>query len=183
MEQSKSRLRRVVLKKQALLAIVVIALIGTFRTVETMQAKKQTAGDQASVTTTATPSPSAAPSPLASSVPSATSAPTVVAAKVSAAGYRDGTYSATIRYHTPETTESLGVSLTLSGDKVSAATVTSGAEDPKSKRYQGLFISEYKPFVVGQPIDSLQVDRVGGASLTSRGFNAALMQIKAQAKA
>jgi hypothetical protein len=48
---------------------------------------------------------------------------------------------------------------------------------------QGEFISGIAGVVVGKNIDSIKVDKVGGSSLTSGGFNAAVDAIKADAEA
>lgn len=97
--------------------------------------------------------------------------------------YKDGTYSATGHYDSPGGTESVKVSLTLVSDKVSAATVSSGANDPTALSYQTIFISSYKPFVVGKKINTIKLSNVSGSSLTSQGFNDALEQIERQAQA
>jgi uncharacterized protein with FMN-binding domain len=97
--------------------------------------------------------------------------------------YKDGTYGATGHYDSPGGTESVKVSLTLMSDKVSAATVNSGANDPTALSYQTIFISGYKPFVVGKKINTIKLSNVSGSSLTSQGFNDALRQIERQAQA
>ncbi|HEU5114669.1 MAG TPA: hypothetical protein VFT82_02800 [Candidatus Paceibacterota bacterium] len=100
-----------------------------------------------------------------------------------ASKYKDGTYQATGTYESPGGSESIGVSLTLKSGVVTAATVTRGANDSWSERYQSMFISGYKAYVVGKNIDTINLDRVSGSSLTPKGFNAALTQIKSEAKA
>jgi hypothetical protein len=54
---------------------------------------------------------------------------------------------------------------------------------PETVHYQGLFIANYKQYVIGKSIDSLNLSEVSGSSLTSSGFNAAVAEIKAQASA
>jgi uncharacterized protein with FMN-binding domain len=97
--------------------------------------------------------------------------------------YKDGTYNATGHYDSPGGTEAVKVSLTLASDKVSAATVSSGANDPTALSYQTIFISGYKSFVVGKKINTIKLSNVSGSSLTSQGFNDALKQIERQAQA
>jgi uncharacterized protein with FMN-binding domain len=97
-------------------------------------------------------------------------------------GYKDGTYTATASYRTPERNEDLTVTLTLKNGVVVDSKVTAQAKDPSSKLYQSEFIQNYKQFVTGQKIDTLSLTRVAGSSLTPNGFNAAVAQIKIQAQ-
>ena len=96
--------------------------------------------------------------------------------------YKDGTYSATGTYHTPESTEHVAVTLTLANDIVTDANVTINAAIPESRQYQARFLSNYKAQVIGKSIESLHLSEVSGSSLTSGGFNDAVTQIEAQAK-
>ncbi len=97
--------------------------------------------------------------------------------------YKDGTYTAQSTYRTPETTEPLTVTLTLQNGIVTDANVVGDPQAPETVRYQGMFIANYKPLVIGKSIDSLSLTHVSGSSLTSSGFNAAVAEIKAQASA
>lgn len=97
--------------------------------------------------------------------------------------YVDGTYTATGSYVSPGGEESVEVALTLADGVVSDVEVTSLAKHPNSERFQGEFISGITDVVVGVPIDELAVDKVAGSSLTSGGFNAAVEDIKGQARA
>ncbi|MES2408933.1 MAG: hypothetical protein V4509_01360 [Patescibacteria group bacterium] len=97
--------------------------------------------------------------------------------------YKNGTYSATGSYRSPGGPDTVGVTLTISNDIVTSATVTNGAGDNTSSRYQDRFISGYQQFVVGQNIANIRLTKVSGASLTPIGFNDAVAQIKAKAKA
>ena len=101
----------------------------------------------------------------------------------STTAYKNGTYSATGSYFSPGGPDQLGVTLTITNDIVTSATVTPEAGDGTSARYQQRFISGYTPYVVGQNIASIHLTRVSGSSLTPIGFNDALSQIKAKAKA
>jgi hypothetical protein len=96
--------------------------------------------------------------------------------------YKNGTYTETGKYISPGGAESIKVSVTLENDIITSATVTGGATG-ESKEYQDYFISGYKSSVVGKDVDTVSLSRVGGSSLTSSGFNAALKLIKADAKA
>lgn len=96
--------------------------------------------------------------------------------------YKDGTYSATGNYTSPGGREKITISLTLSGGAITDTSATSGSSNPTGQEFQSKFISGYKSLVVGKSIDEVNVSRVSGSSLTSRGFNDALEQIKSQAK-
>lgn len=99
--------------------------------------------------------------------------------------YQDGTYDATADYQSPNGTETIKVTVTLEGDVVTEVEVEGASVDPSPEveRYQGEFEDGIDAEVVGKNIDELQVDRVGGSSLTSGGFNEAIEQIKVKAQA
>jgi uncharacterized protein with FMN-binding domain len=100
-----------------------------------------------------------------------------------ASTYKDGTYTATGRYTAPSGAESVTVSVTIQDDVVTASTATGNATDREAREYQADFVSGYKSQVVGKSISSISLSRVSGSSLTPKGFNDALEQIKNQAKA
>lgn len=97
------------------------------------------------------------------------------------APYADGTYTAEGAYQTPETVETISVTLTLKDDTVTDVEVTGDPLAPETERYQGQFIAGISDVVVGKKLDELQVDRVAGSSLTSGGFDQAVEAIKTQA--
>ena len=97
------------------------------------------------------------------------------------ATYADGTYTATGGYTAPSGQEEVEVELTLEGDTVTAVTVTPTATDRQAAGFQQQFADGIAAEVVGKDIDSLNVSRVAGSSLTSGGFNAAVDTIKAEA--
>ena len=105
------------------------------------------------------------------------------ATSTGAAAYKDGTYTASGSYQTPETVEQIEVTITLADDVVTAVEVTGDPQASESRRYQSEFIGGIQDEVVGKNIDELSVDRVAGSSLTSGGFNDALDEIKAEAAA
>jgi hypothetical protein len=111
-------------------------------------------------------------------------APDAAGSTEAAAGssaYADGEYSAEGEYTSPGGKETVGVSLTLSGDVITAVTVTPESENPNGKKYQGEFADGIAAVVVGKSIDDIKVSKVAGSSLTSGGFNDAVDQIKADA--
>ena len=66
---------------------------------------------------------------------------------------------------------------------VTAVVVTPEATNPASQKFQTEFASGVADVVVGKPIEGLTVDTVAGSSLTPEGFNAALVEIAADAHA
>jgi uncharacterized protein with FMN-binding domain len=101
----------------------------------------------------------------------------------SGGAYADGTYSAEGSYATPESVETIDVTITLQNDVITAVEVTGDPKAAESRRYQSEFIGGISDAVVGQSIDDVSVSRVAGSSLTSGGFNEALQAIKSDAAA
>lgn len=99
------------------------------------------------------------------------------------AAYTDGTYTAEGSYQAPSGTESVDVTITLKDDIITAVEVVGNATDPQAQQHQGEFIAGISGVVVGKDIDTIQVDKVGGSSLTSGGFTKAVEEIKADAAA
>jgi len=99
------------------------------------------------------------------------------------APYADGTYEASGDYQSPNGIETVDVTITLAGDKVTDVKVVGHGQAPESREYQGQFIDGIAAEVVGKDIDEISVDRVAGSSLTSGGFMKALDAIKADALA
>lgn len=104
-------------------------------------------------------------------------------ASAGSGSYKDGTYTEDGKYTSPGGPQSVTVKLTLADNKVTAVTVTGHATDPTAKSYQAQFVDGISSEVVGKNIDSLNISRVAGSSLTSGGFNDALKAIKADALA
>jgi uncharacterized protein with FMN-binding domain len=101
----------------------------------------------------------------------------------SAASYSDGTYTAEGSYVTPESVETISVTVTLESDVITAVEVSGDPQARESQDYQGRFIGGISDAVVGQDIDDISVSRVAGSSLTSGGFNKAMDDIRSQAAA
>lgn len=95
--------------------------------------------------------------------------------------YKDGTYTATGSYDSPGGFDEIGITLTLKGGIVTSASAVPMPHDDTSARYQQKFLSGYQVLVVGKNIDTINLGKVSGASLTGIGFNSALAKIKAQA--
>jgi uncharacterized protein with FMN-binding domain len=98
------------------------------------------------------------------------------------ATYKDGTYTEKGVYTSPGGQETISVKLTLKSNVVTAVTVKTIQADPTATSYERQFEGGISAVVVGKKINSLNVSRVGGSSLTSQGFNSALDAIKADAK-
>lgn len=101
----------------------------------------------------------------------------------SAGDYTDGTYTADGSYQTPETVESISVTLTVADGLVTEVEVTGDPQARETEQYQGQFIDGIADEVVGKSLDDIEVSRVAGSSLTSGGFNEAVESIKEQAAA
>lgn len=96
--------------------------------------------------------------------------------------YGNGSYTARATYFTPKRTEhEIAVTLTLTDDIVTDATILYDGAAPATGSHLG-FDNAYKAAVIGQPVATLSLSRVGGASLTSTSFNEALESIKSEAQ-
>lgn len=127
-----------------------------------------------------TPTASEAEEPEAT--PSESSGSTGSDAATSGSGtYADGTYTAEGSYATPESVETITVTVTLEDDIVTDVEVTGDPQKRESQQYQSQFIGGIADVVVGEDIDDLQVSRVAGSSLTSGGFTEAIDAIKSEA--
>jgi uncharacterized protein with FMN-binding domain len=125
----------------------------------------------------------AVPAQSPASAPAVSVPPPATVPKKTASVYKDGTYTATGSYMSPGGEDQITVTLTLANDVITAVSVTPAAGDWTSQRYQSYFASGYKQYVVGQNIDNVNLTYVSGPSLTPAGFDDAISQIKAQAKA
>lgn len=95
--------------------------------------------------------------------------------------YADGTYTASGSYQTPETVETISVTLTLDNDVITEVNVIGDPQARETQQYQGQFIGGISDVVVGKNIDEISVSRVAGSSLTSKGFTSAVDKIKSEA--
>jgi len=164
MEQPKS-------PNKAIIGIVVVVLLAAAATAVVVLSSKSATTDEATTTTT---SSSTSPSPSTSTTTTDSSSTTT---------YKDGTYTATGSYQTPGGTESIGVTVTLSGDMITDASVTQNASGGEAEEYQSAFAGGFKSLVVGKKIEDVSLTRVAGSSLTPNGFNNAIAAIESQAKA
>lgn len=138
------------------------------------------AGCSAPVATeeTETPTATAAPQPTATTTP----APAASEPAASTSTYTNGTYTADGSYATPESVETIAVTITLEEDIITAVEVSGDPQKSESAEYQGRFIGGIADEVVGKNIDEISVSRVAGSSLTSGGFNEAIAAIRSDAQ-
>lgn len=118
------------------------------------------------------PKPTAIPQPLPAPVP-------VPVVPVITNTYKNGTYRTQASYRTPGGQYQIGVTLTVSDDKVTSTSVTfnTGGGDSYSKAFN----RSYQSSVAGQNLGTVHPARIGGASLTTNAFNKALDSIRSQA--
>ena len=97
--------------------------------------------------------------------------------------FKDGTYTVTGNYVSPDGNENLGVTLTLENDIVTDASVEVMAHHKVSIGFQNMFSDGFKSQVIGKKITDVNVGKVSGSSLTPKGFNDAVDKIETQAAA
>ena len=112
---------------------------------------------------------------------STTNEPTAAQA-AEASAYKDGTYTAVGNYTSPGGKEELGVTLTIANGIVTDSKVEVKATRPTSVERQTDFATHYEPQVEGKNIDEISLTKVSGSSLSPKGFNDAVEQIKTQAQ-
>jgi hypothetical protein len=101
----------------------------------------------------------------------------------SASIYGDGAHTVNTSYKAPNgANHTMAVTLTLKDDVVTASSIVYGGDDvDTSKNYQNKFGQAYQSQVIGKKLDAIKLSRVGGASLTTGGFNDAIAKVKAVA--
>lgn len=162
--QKKSNTAGIVIGVIVVLAVVLVTIFAGKKTGDTAPVTDQTTSETVPTTTE-------------------TQIPPADTTKQSAFLYKDGTYTATGSYMSPGGPDQIKITLTLKNDVITDSTAVNMAGDPKSVRFQDMFISGYKTYVVGKNIADVKIGKVSGSSLTGTGFNDALAQIKVQAKA
>lgn len=95
--------------------------------------------------------------------------------------FKDGTYTVTGSYVSPEGGENLGVTLTLQDGLVTDASIEVMAHDKVSIGFQKMFSDGFKSQVIGKKITDVNVGKVSGSSLTPIGFNDAVNKIEVKA--
>lgn len=98
--------------------------------------------------------------------------------------FEDGSYTTQVSYFTPRRTEHImDITLTIENDiVVDTEIVWDGDIEPKTPSHSG-FDAAYESEVVGRSLSTVNLSRVGGASLTSEAFNEAVQAIEVEARA
>ncbi|MEK7673545.1 MAG: hypothetical protein AAB373_06715 [Patescibacteria group bacterium] len=97
--------------------------------------------------------------------------------------YKNGVYNSTGSYSSPAGQESITVSVTIENDMVKAMTVGALASNETSRLFQEKFQGGVGTMVIGKSIDGIGgYAQVNGSSLTPKGFDNALANIRASAK-
>lgn len=108
----------------------------------------------------------------------------VSSSSASTNGYKDGTYTASANYSVPHGYQnSISVSITVSNGSITAASATHSTSDRESAEYTDVFDSSLSSKVVGQSLSGASFSRIGGASLTTDGFQTALETVMNEAAA
>ncbi|MBU6231933.1 calcium-binding protein [Patescibacteria group bacterium] len=165
------------------LIVVMLVVIATAMNDRPSPASGAPIASAAAPSSTVPTKPASRAAPAASAPKVADAVPVVKPKAVASSVYKNGTYTATGQYMSPGGPDQLQVTITLSNDVITSVSVVPEPGDGTSARYQSYFVSGYKQYVIGQNIDSVNLTYVSGSSLTSIGFNDALAQIKAYAKA
>lgn len=175
------------------LAVAIVVGIGGFLAISGVNA--QPSGNLSSTSSSTTPSSQAAPqttTPAADTTTPTTATPTTAttpstppaATPVKPSNtYKDGTYNATSSYYVPGGQNSLAVTLTIAGDKITAVKTSSTVDSYESQRYVDRFNSSISSAVVGKALANAYQGRVGGASLTTSAFDDTLQTVMNNAKA
>lgn len=95
--------------------------------------------------------------------------------------YKDGSYSAVASYSVPRGSNSLTVNVTIKNDIIEVVTTSHNYTDGDSEMYTDSFDSQLSSAVVGKSLNGLSISRIGGASLTTSGFDEALSIIRTNA--
>lgn len=170
--------------------LIPVAVVGAFVMKQDNDDVVATEGNTPVVTTPtpavgATTGTKTAPAPTTATATTPTSATPATTATTPAAAttaYTNGTYTAVGQYNAPDGQQAITVTLTVSGDVVTAATIVPAATAEASKMWQAQFMSGVQAQVVGKKLASLHLTNVSGSSLTPIGFNNAVSDIQNQAK-
>lgn len=102
----------------------------------------------------------------------------------SSGSYKDGTYTKTISYYVPHGgSNSIKVTLTVSGGNITSVTTNDSYTDGESQMYISSFESSVSSDASGQSLASYGPSRIGGASLTTEAFAEAISGIRSDATA
>lgn len=96
--------------------------------------------------------------------------------------YRDGEFTASGTYSSPDGTDEIDVSVTLRNGVIESVSVETNPKSTTGARHQQLFAEGIAGEVEGERIDEVEVGRVNGSSLTGAGFNQAIGRIRQEAR-
>lgn len=98
--------------------------------------------------------------------------------------FADGSYTTAVSYFTPRRTEhTMDVTLVVADGVITDASILwDGKAEASTPSHRG-FADAYQAEVIGQNLETIDLSRVGGASLTSDAFNEAIDTIEAEARA
>lgn len=164
----------------AVISIIVVAMIAIISGAVYTVTNNNTSTTEAS---TGTSSASTVTDTSSSSSSSSANSNTEDPTSSTSSNYKDGTYSDTASYYTPDGSEDIKVTLVIANGTVTSASIENSGNDRESAMYQQRFAASYTSYVVGKSIDSLQLSRIAGASLTTDGFNSAIEAIRTDATA
>lgn len=163
-------------KQKIFVALGTLAVVG----VAVFGGKMLLTGD--SVTSASAPVTPTQSQSVSTVTPSATTNNTSSQPSASTSQYKDGQYTATQSYNVPHgAVNSLTVTLTLSGGKISAVTTNNDYSDRESQMYVSSFEDSLSASAVGQSLSGYSPSRIGGASLTTEAFYQALSTVKTKA--
>lgn len=157
-------------KTKIVTAIVIVAAIAIIYFVT---AARTSTGDASSMTSDTTPSTSASTTANNSNNDSSNTS--------SDASFKDGSYSASGSYRTPQSVETINVTLTVKSGFVTDSSVQQSPQTRDAVPYQAAFKDNYKSLVIGKKLSDLSLTNVSGSSLTPLGFNTAVDKIKSEA--
>jgi hypothetical protein len=90
-------------------------------------------------------------------------------------------YQKQLKYQTPGGPEDVKFEVSVNNGAISAVEVTTMGKSPITKEMQANFKANISKAIVGKKVAELgTIDRVGGASLTTRAFNIAFQGLKQQ---
>ena len=96
--------------------------------------------------------------------------------------FKDGTYTVEDAYFVMAgLSEPMRTTITLDDGIITDASVAFDTQDIHSEYHQRDFVAVYKSEVIGANITDVPFSRIGGASLTTGGFNDALQKVMNQA--
>jgi hypothetical protein len=96
--------------------------------------------------------------------------------------FKDGTYTVEDAYFVMAgLSEPMRTTVTLADGVITDASVAFDTQDIHSEYHQRDFSAVYKTQVIGAEITDVPFSRIGGASLTTGGFNDALEKVMSQA--